>query len=75
MAKHEENLCAIEQEKFGEHLYVGELLAFEERSFGTVVKPGEKLIKPVLMFIEICHALLSLLLCLMVIVLFAYAFL
>ena len=37
----EKNQCAIEEERFGEVLYDGEVPTFVEKSFGYHVGPGE----------------------------------
>ena len=37
----EKNQCAIEEERFGEVLYDGEVPTFVEKSFGYRVGPGE----------------------------------
>ncbi|RLM85174.1 hypothetical protein C2845_PM04G22430 [Panicum miliaceum] len=40
----EKNECAIEEERFGEVLYDGEVPTFVEKSFGYRVGPGDKMI-------------------------------
>lgn len=41
MDNYEKNLCALEEERFGEVLYDGEVPDFEEIPFGFPLKPGE----------------------------------
>ncbi|KAF8780802.1 hypothetical protein HU200_000746 [Digitaria exilis] len=41
VANYEKNLCALEEERFGEVLYDGEVLDFVETPFGFTVKPGD----------------------------------
>lgn len=44
MANYYNNLCAIEEERFGKDLRDREVssIAFEEKSFGHVVNPGQQ---------------------------------